>query len=163
ITVLPSGRSATVIGIDFAGQSLQWAVAPQSVSLRLSEEIDIARGDVIAATGTFGEVSQDLYAELCWLSSKPLREGSKVLIKHGSKTVQALIRAVIGKLDLDTFGYEAASVLELNDIGTAQIRLSSALPIETYALHRRTGAFLVIDPQDGNTLAAGLVKENLRD
>ncbi|GAA4655364.1 sulfate adenylyltransferase subunit 1 [Arthrobacter cryoconiti] len=163
ITVLPSGRSATVIGIDFAGQSLQRAVAPQSVSLRLSEEIDIARGDVIAATGTFGEVSQDLYAELCWLSSKPLREGSKVLIKHGSKTVQALIRAVIGKLDLDTFGYEAASVLELNDIGTAQIRLSSALPIETYALHRRTGAFLVIDPQDGNTLAAGLVKENLRD
>lgn len=160
ITVLPSGRSATVIGIDFAGQSLQRAVAPQSVSLRLSEEIDIARGDVIAATGTFGEVSQDLCAELCWLSSKPLHEGSKVLIKHGSRTVQALIRAVVGKLDLETFGYEGASVLELNDIGTARIRLSSVLPIETYALHRRTGAFLVIDPQDGNTLAAGLVKDH---
>ncbi|WP_207343311.1 GTP-binding protein [Arthrobacter sp. E3] len=163
ITVLPSGRTATVAGIDFAGRSLDRAVAPQSVSLRLSEEIDIARGDVIAQTGTFGEVRQDLYAELCWLSTKPLREGSKVLIKHGSKTVQGLIRAVTGKLDLESFAYEAASGLELNDIGTAQIRLASALPVETYALHRRTGAFLVIDPQDGNTLAAGLVRDHPGD
>ncbi|WP_449373956.1 sulfate adenylyltransferase subunit 1 [Arthrobacter psychrolactophilus] len=163
ITVLPAGRTATVVGIDFAGRSLERAVAPQSVSLRLSEEIDIARGDVIAASGTFGEVSQDVYAELCWLSTKPLREGSKVLIKHGSKTVQGLIRAVTGKLDLESFAYEAASGLDLNDIGTAQIRLASALPIETYALHRRTGAFLVIDPQDGNTLAAGLVKDHPGD
>ncbi|MDO5752578.1 sulfate adenylyltransferase subunit 1 [Arthrobacter sp.] len=163
ITVLPSGRTATVVGIDFAGRSLDRAVAPQSVSLRLSEEIDIARGDVIAQTGTFGEARQDLYAELCWLSTKPLREGSKVLIKHGSKTVQGLIRAVTGKLDLESFAYEAASGLELNDIGTAQIRLSSALPIETYARHRRTGAFLVIDPQDGNTLAAGLVRDHPGD
>ncbi|WP_104110050.1 MULTISPECIES: sulfate adenylyltransferase subunit 1 [unclassified Arthrobacter] len=163
ITVLPSGRTATVVGIDFAGRSLEQAVAPQSVSLRLSEEIDIARGDVIAATGTFGEVSQDLYAELCWLSTKPLREGSKVLIKHGSKTVQGLIRAVTGKLELESFEYQAASGLELNDIGTAQIRLASALPIEVYARHRRTGAFLVIDPQDGNTLAAGLVRDHPGD
>ncbi|MGA7205021.1 MAG: GTP-binding protein [Specibacter sp.] len=158
ITVLPSGRTSTVVGIDFAGRSLERAVAPQSVSLRLSDEIDIARGDVIAATGTFGEISQDLYAELCWLSVKPLREGSKVLIKHGSKTVQGLIRAVTGKLDLATFAEAPASGLELNDIGSAQIRLASPLPVENYARHRRTGAFLVIDPQDGNTLAAGLVK-----
>ncbi|WP_269938433.1 sulfate adenylyltransferase subunit 1 [Arthrobacter sp. HY1533] len=163
ITVLPSGRTATVVGIDFAGRSLERAVAPQSVSLRLSEEIDIARGDVIAATGTFGEVSQDLYAELCWLSTKPLREGAKVLIKHGSKTVQGLIRAVSGKLDLETFELQPASGLDLNDIGTAQIRLSSPLPVESYARHRRTGAFLVIDPQDGNTLAAGLVNDHPGD
>lgn len=163
ITVLPSGRTAVVTGIDFAGGSLERAVAPQSVSLRLSEEIDIARGDLIAAAGTFGEVSQDLYAELCWLSTKPLREGAKVLIKHGSKTVQGLIRSVTGKLDLDSFVLEPASGLELNDIGAVQIRLASPLPIESYALHRRTGAFLVIDTQDGNTLAAGLVKDHPGD
>lgn len=163
VTVLPAGRTASIVGIDFAGASLERAVAPQSVSLRLSEEIDIARGDVIAATGTFGEVSQDLSAQLCWLSTKSLREGSKVLIKHGSKTVQGLIRAVSGKLNLDSFEVEPASGLELNDIGTAQIRLATALPLESYALHRRTGAFLVIDPQDGNTLAAGLVKDHPGD
>ncbi|MDJ0312801.1 GTP-binding protein [Arthrobacter sp. H35-D1] len=163
ITVLPSGRTATVVGIDFAGRSLERAVAPQSVSLRLSEEIDIARGDVIAATGTFGEVGQDVYAELCWLSAKPLREGAKVLIKHGSKTVQGLVRAVSGKLNLDTFALEPASSLALNDIGAAQIRLASPLPVESYARHRRTGAFLVIDAQDGNTLAAGLVNDHPGD
>ena len=159
VTVLPSGRTASVVGIDFAGRALERAVAPQSVSLRLSEEIDIARGDVIAATGTFAAVSQDLHAELCWLSVKPLRGGAKVLIKHGSKTVQGLVRAVGGKLDLDSFSYTGASGLELNDIGTAHIRLASALPIEPYAAHRRTGAFLVVDPHDGNTLAAGLVRD----
>ncbi|MGO2539646.1 sulfate adenylyltransferase subunit 1 [Specibacter sp. AOP5-B1-6] len=163
VTVLPAGREASVVGIDFAGRSLDRAVAPQSVSLRLSEEIDIARGDVIAATGTFGEASQDLYAELCWLSTKPLREGSKVLIKHGSRTVQGVVRAVSGKLDLESFAYAEASGLDLNDIGTAQIRLASALPVEAYARHRRTGAFLVIDPQDGNTLAAGLVRDHPGD
>ena len=160
VTVLPSGRTASVVGIDFAGRALDRAVAPQSVSLRLSEEIDIARGDVIAATGTFGAVSQDLHAELCWLSVKPLREGAKVRIKHGSKTVQGMVLAVSGRLELDSFAYTGASGLELNDIGTAHIRLASALPIEPYALHRRTGAFLVIDPHDGNTLAAGLVRDH---
>jgi sulfate adenylyltransferase subunit 1 len=70
--------------------------------------------------------------------------------------VQGLVRAVHGKLDLDSFTEQPASGLELNDIGSAQIRLASPLPVENYAGHRRTGAFLLIDPLDGNTLAAGL-------
>jgi sulfate adenylyltransferase subunit 1 len=147
-----------VAGIDSAGSPLLEAVAPQSVSLRLADDIDIARGDLIAATGTIGTPDRDLYGELCWLSPKPLREGAKVLIKHGTRTVQALVREVSGKLDLATFTERAASGLELNDIGSARIRLASPLPTEPYARHRRTGAFLVIDPLDGNTLAAGLVK-----
>ena len=163
VTVLPSGRQTTVVGIDFAGNRLDRAVAPQSVSLRLADEIDIARGDLIAAAGTFAEASQDLYGELCWLSPRPLREGAKVLIKHGSRTVQGLVRAITGKLDLDTFREQPASGLELNDIGSVQLRLASALPVEPYARHRRTGAFLVIDPLDGNTLAAGLVKDHPGD
>ncbi|MFI5085633.1 MAG: sulfate adenylyltransferase subunit 1 [Actinomycetales bacterium] len=158
VTVLPSGRRTTVAGIDSAGSPLLEAVAPQSVSLRLADDIDIARGDLIAATGTIGTPDRDLYGELCWLSPKPLREGAKVLIKHGTRTVQALVREVSGKLDLATFTERPASGLELNDIGSARIRLASPLPTEPYARHRRTGAFLVIDPQDGNTLAAGLVK-----
>ncbi|MCY0903936.1 sulfate adenylyltransferase subunit 1 [Arthrobacter sp. H14-L1] len=163
VTVLPSGRQTSVVGIDFAGSELQRAVAPQSVSLRLADEIDIARGDLIAAAGTFSAPAQDLSAQLCWLSPKPLREGAKVLVKHGSRTVQALVRAVTGRLDLATFQEQPASGLELNDIGSVQIRLASVLPVEDYAAHRRTGAFLVIDPADGNTLAAGLVKSHPGD
>ncbi|VXC68544.1 sulfate adenylyltransferase, subunit 1 [Arthrobacter sp. 9V] len=156
-------RTTTVIGIDFAGQSLEEAAAPQSVAVRLADEIDIARGDTIAAAGTVRESTADLYASLAWLSPKPLREGQKVLVKHGTRTVQALVRNVTGKLDLATFNVEPASNLELNDIGHAQLRLSAPLPLENYLHHRRTGAFLVIDPIDGNTLAAGLVKDHPGD
>ena len=156
-------RTTTVIGIDFAGQSLEEAAAPQSVAIRLADEIDIARGDTIAAAGTVRESTADLYASLAWLSPKPLREGQKVLVKHGTRTVQALVRNVTGKLDLATFNVEPASTLELNDIGHAQLRLAAALPLENYLHHRRTGAFLVIDPIDGNTLAAGLVKDHPGD
>ncbi|VXB73942.1 sulfate adenylyltransferase, subunit 1 [Arthrobacter sp. 9AX] len=166
VAVLTPGqapRTTTVTGIDFAGASLEEAAAPQSVAIRLAEEFDVARGDTIAAAGTVREASADLYASLCWLSPKPLREGAKVLVKHGTRTVQALVRNVNGKLDLATFKLEAASTLELNDIGHAQLRLAAPLPLENYLHHRRTGAFLVIDPLDGNTLAAGLVKDHPGD
>ncbi|MCX6499007.1 MAG: GTP-binding protein [Arthrobacter sp.] len=166
VSVLTPGqapRSTTVTGIDFAGRELTEAVAPQSVALRLADEFDVARGDSIAAAGTFPEASADLYAQLCWLSPKPLREGSKVLVKHGTRTVQALVRNVTGKLDLASFQLEPASTLGLNDIGHAQLRLAAPLPLENYLHHRRTGAFLVIDPQDGNTLAAGLVRDHPGD
>ncbi len=166
VSVLTPGqdpRTTTVVGIDFAGASLEEAAAPQSVALRLAEEFDVARGDTIAAAGTVREASADLYASLCWLSPKPLREGAKVLVKHGTRTVQALVRSVGGKLDLASFKLEPASTLELNDIGHAQLRLAAPLPLENYLHHRRTGAFLVIDPLDGNTLAAGLVKDHPGD
>jgi len=166
VSVLTPGqdpRTTTVVGIDFAGASLEEAAAPQSVAIRLAEEFDVARGDTIAAAGTVREASADLYASLCWLSPKPLREGAKVLVKHGTRTVQALVRSVGGKLDLASFKLEPASTLELNDIGHAQLRLAAPLPLENYLHHRRTGAFLVIDPLDGNTLAAGLVKDHPGD
>ncbi|MGF9648150.1 GTP-binding protein [Pseudarthrobacter oxydans] len=166
VSVLTPGqdpRTTTVVGIDFAGASLEEAAAPQSVAIRLAEEFDVARGDTIAAAGTVREASADLYASLCWLSPKPLREGAKVLVKHGTRTVQALVRNVGGKLDLASFKLEPASTLELNDIGHAQLRLAAPLPLENYLHHRRTGAFLVIDPLDGNTLAAGLVKDHPGD
>ena len=166
VTVLSPGhepRNTTIVGIDFAGKELQEAAAPQSVAIRLAEEIDIARGDTIAAAGTVADSTADLYASLAWLSPKPLREGAKVLVKHGTRTVQALVRNVSGKLDLGTFNVEEASTLELNDIGHAQLRLAAPLPVENYLRHRRTGAFLVIDPLDGNTLAAGLVKDHPGD
>ncbi|MFE4078253.1 sulfate adenylyltransferase subunit 1 [Paenarthrobacter sp. YIM B13468] len=166
VTVLSPGhepRITRITGIDFAGKELQEAAAPQSVAVRLADEIDIARGDTIAAAGTVRESTADLYASLCWLSPKPLREGQKVLVKHGTRTVQALVRNVTGKLDLATFNVEPASSLELNDIGHAQLRLAAPLPLENYLHHRRTGAFLVIDPVDGNTLAAGLVKDHPGD
>ncbi|MDQ4488634.1 GTP-binding protein [Sinomonas sp. ASV486] len=163
VTPGQTARETTVVGIDVAGRSLEEAGAPLSVALRLADEFDVARGDTIAAAGTLPESTADLYGSVAWLSTKPLREGAKVLVKHGTSTVRGLVRAVTGKLDLDSFEVAPASGLDLNDIGEVQVRLAAPLPLEPYAAHRRTGAFLVIDPQNGNTLAAGMVRTHPGD
>ncbi len=159
VSVSPGGATTVVTGIDFAGAELDEAFAPQSVALRLRDDLDIARGAVIAAAGTLPEPEKALRAALFWLDPRPLQPGARVLVKFGTNTVQAIVSAVTGRLNLDTLGIEAASSLDVNDIGHATVRLASALPIETYAVNRRSGAFLVINAQDGATLAAGIVIE----
>ncbi|MCI9889277.1 sulfate adenylyltransferase [Micrococcales bacterium 31B] len=158
VTVLPAGVTTRVTGIRLAQRDLAEAVAPQSVAIELADDIDIARGDLIVAASEVPPLSEVLDAELAWLSPKRLTPGSRVLVKHGTKTVQARVQHVAGRLNLNTFGHEIAEGLELNDIGIVQLRLASALPLEPYAAQRLGGAFLVIDPLDGNTLAAGLVR-----
>ena len=137
------------------GEELQQASAPQSVSLRLADELDIARGGLIASAGTLPEPSQSLEAELFWLDTRPLTLSSALLVKFGTATVKARVAEIAGRRNLDTLELEGAERLEANDIGRATLRLAEALPIEDYAVHRRSGAFLVIDPQSGATLAAG--------
>ncbi|TFD55258.1 sulfate adenylyltransferase [Cryobacterium frigoriphilum] len=157
VTVQPGGGTSVVTGIDFAGVELDEAFAPQSVALRLADELDIARGAVIAAAGTLPGVTRSLDAELFWLDPRPLAAGARVLVKFGTTVVQALVAEVTGRLDLTTLAVQPATTLAVNDIGQASIRLSRDLPIERYADNRRSGAFLVIHPQDGSTLAAGIV------
>ncbi|MHC5797978.1 sulfate adenylyltransferase subunit 1 [Lacisediminihabitans sp. FW035] len=154
---VPGGASTIVTAIDFAGKSLESALAPQSVSLRLGHNFDLARGAVIAAAGTLPPPRTELAASLFWLDLRPLLPGARVLVKFGTATVQALVTAITGRRDLDTLALEPASTLEVNDIGQATVRLAAALPLEPYAENRRSGAFLVINPQDGATLAAGIV------
>jgi sulfate adenylyltransferase subunit 1 len=157
VTVSPGGASTVVTGIDFAGRSLEAAVAPQSVSLRLRDDFDLARGAVVAAAGTLPESRNEFLASLFWLDPRPLHSGARVLVKVGTATVQALVTAVTGRRDLDTLALEPASMLEVNDIGQATVKLSAALPLEPFSENRRSGSFLVINPQDGATLAAGIV------
>ena len=157
VTVQPGGGTSVVTGIDFAGVELDEAFAPQSIALRLADELDIARGAVIAAAGTLSAVTRSLTADLFWLDPRPLHAGARVLVKFGTSVVQARIGAVTGRLDLTTLGLLPADTLSVNDIGQASIDLSRDLPVERYAQNRRSGAFLVIHPQDGATLAAGIV------
>jgi sulfate adenylyltransferase subunit 1 len=157
VTVQPGGGTSVVTGIDFAGVDLTEAFAPQSIALRLADELDIARGAVIAAADTLPGVTRSLDAELFWLDPRPLSPGARVLVKFGTTLVQARVSEVTGRLDLATLAVEPATTLAVNDIGTASIRLARDLPVERYADNRRSGAFLVIHPQDGATLAAGIV------
>jgi sulfate adenylyltransferase subunit 1 len=161
VVVLPGGSRTTIAGIDTADGELTEAFAPRSVVLRLSEEIDVARGDLIAAASSAPEPTRDLAATVCWLSVEPLSKHSRVLLKHTTRTTRAIISAVDGILDLDTVQIVAAQDLGLNDIGRLRIRTAEPIAAEPYARHRRTGAFLLIDAQSGQTLAAGMVGDPL--
>ena len=158
VVVLPSGRRTTVAGIDGPRGELETAFAPMSVTLRLADEIDITKGDVIAAAEHAPAPVDEIDAMVAWLAERPLRVGSRVLVKHGTATVQGLVRDLHGRLDLDALRPERTDVLELNDIGRVGIRLAAPIAPDDYTVSRRTGSFLVVDPQTGGTLAAGMVR-----
>jgi sulfate adenylyltransferase subunit 1 len=161
VVVLPSGRRTTVAGIDTADGELSQAFAPMSVALRLSDDIDVARGDLIAAAAEAPEPTRDLVATLCWLADVPLRKKSRLLLKHTTRTTRAVIAAVDGVLDLDSVQVVPGDDLQLNDIGRVRLRTAEPIVAEPYARHRRTGAFLLVDSQSGQTLAAGMIGDPL--
>ncbi|WP_193104052.1 sulfate adenylyltransferase subunit 1 [Brachybacterium sp. FME24] len=161
VVVAGSGRATTVAGIDLDRSSVQRAEAGLSVTVRLSEDVDLSRGDLLAA-GDVPAPSRSFSAVLCWLSESPLRPGARVLIKHGTSTVQAKVGAVRDRLDISTLEHAPAEQAELNDLVRVDLDLAQALPLESYSVSREGGAFIVIDPQDATTLAAGMVDVPVR-
>jgi sulfate adenylyltransferase subunit 1 len=121
----------------------------------------VSRGDLIAAAEDAPEPTQDVEATICWLGDRDLLPGARVLLKHTTRTVQAIVRDVVGRLDLDDLQLKPAERLQLNDIGRIRVRTASPVAAEPYVDHRRTGAFLLVDSQDGGTLAAGMVGDPL--
>jgi sulfate adenylyltransferase subunit 1 len=183
ITVLPSGKRSTVVGIDTFDGPLTEAHAPQSVTLRLADDVDVARGDVLVPTSATIEVGTDLVGTVCWLAEKRSVLGARLLVRVGTRTVRALLREVNARLDVDTLTVEAwdgvdtlhavdatdtssdipPRALTLNAIGRVKIRLAEPIVLDEYATHRRTGGFLLVDPTDGTTLAAGMIGATLLD
>jgi sulfate adenylyltransferase subunit 1 len=158
IVVLPNGQRGTVSGIDTADGPLTEALAGQSVTLLLAEDIDISRGDLIAVADEAPEVTEEIDATICWLADKPLRPGARVLVKHGTRTVPAIASSLDTRFNEQTLSSSAnPDALQLNEIGQVSFRTAEPLPLDRYTTNRRTGSFLVIDPSDGGTLAAGLV------
>ena len=157
VIIQPSGYRTTVTAIDGLDGPREYAVASQSISLRLADDIDISRGDLISSAYDLAPLTQDLTADICILSDRLLGEGDLVLVQHGTRTVQAKANEVIARLDVATLRpVEFAAPLGMNDIGLIRLRLAQPLPIDNYARLRRTGAFLVIDAADGSTIAAGM-------
>ncbi|MEU7525628.1 GTP-binding protein [Saccharothrix sp. NPDC042600] len=157
ITVLPSGLRSTVEKIDTFDGPLDEAAAGQSVTLLLAHDLDIARGDLIAA-GDAPRVTDEFEATVCWLAEKALTPGARVLVKHGTRTVQAIVTELRNRFDEQKLAStESPGSLGLNEIGQVSVRTAEPVPVDDYTRDRRTGAFLVIDASDGSTLAAGLV------
>jgi sulfate adenylyltransferase subunit 1 len=158
VLVLPAGLRSRVRRIDTMDGPLPEAGSGRSVTLLLDDELDISRGDVIVAATDAPTVTDELDATLCWLSDKPLRAGARVLVKHGTRTVQGMVTSLNSRFDEQKLSTtDDPESLQLNEIGRVWLRTSEPIPADDYTTSRRTGSFLVIDPADGATLAAGLI------
>ncbi|MEZ0093156.1 sulfate adenylyltransferase subunit 1 [Streptacidiphilus sp. EB129] len=159
VTVLPSGLTTTVAGIDVLGTESDIAWAPQSVTVRLTDDIDVSRGDLIAS-GPAPESTQDVTATVSHLHERPLTVGDKVLLKHTTRTVRAIVKDIPYRIDIDTLErVERPEGLKVNDIGQVVLRTAEPLALDPYATNRTTGSFLLIDQADGSTLTAGMAGE----
>ena len=157
VVALPSGRRTTVAGIDTFDGALDAAVARQAVTVRLAEELDVSRGDMLVAADSPPQAVSVLQATVCWMADAPLRAGSKVLLKHTTRTVRAMVTDLAERLDVTSLGSEPVDELRLNDIGRISLRTASPLAVDAYADDRTTGAFILLDEATGTTLGAGMV------
>ncbi|MEW2399978.1 GTP-binding protein [Streptomyces sp. NPDC046862] len=145
VTVQPSGGTSHITGIDVLGTDVEVAYAPQSITVRLADQRDVARGDMITAGADVPTLTRDVRAAVCHLAEQPLRVGDRVLVRHTTRTVKAIVR------DLGGVGE-----LSANDLGRITLRTAEPLALDDYADVRRTGAFILVDPADGATLTAGM-------
>ncbi|MGA4845957.1 sulfate adenylyltransferase subunit 1 [Streptomyces sp. G5(2025)] len=160
VTVLPSGRTSQIAGIDLLGKAVDVAWTPQSITLLLEDDIDISRGDLIVPSGDTPPTSQDIEATVCHVADTPLNVGQRVLLKHTTRTVKAIVKEIPSRLTLDDLSqHPEPGRLVANDIGRVKVRTAEPLALDSYADSRRTGSFLLIDPADGTTLAAGMAGE----
>ncbi|QBJ93016.1 sulfate adenylyltransferase [Streptomyces seoulensis] len=157
VSVLPSGRTSTIAGIDVLGRRADSAFAPQSVTVSLADDVDVARGDLIAPTADLPPMTREVTATVCHVADQPLVPGRRVLLKHGTRTVTAIVKDIPSRLTLDDLSQHAGpGRLTANDIGRVVVRTAEPVALDGYAASRRTGSFLLIDPADGTTLSAGM-------
>ncbi|HVH47725.1 MAG TPA: GTP-binding protein, partial [Labilithrix sp.] len=156
IVALPSGRRTRVVGVDVGGREVASASAPASVALRLADEIDVSRGDVLARPEDLPHVASELEAHLVWMSERPLDRGRTYLLKQTTRTVRATI-AVVHGTDPETLAPSAAETLALNDIGRVRVECRAPLFFDPYRENRTTGAFILVDSVTNDTVAAGMI------
>ncbi|MEV6964891.1 GTP-binding protein [Hamadaea sp. NPDC051192] len=159
VLVLPSGLTTRIAGIDTADGPVDEAFPPMSVTVRLEDEIDIARGDLICRPHNAPAVAQDIEAMVCWMDeSAPLAVGGKYAIKHTTRSVRGIVKALNYRLDINTLHRdEAASSLGLNEIGRIRLRTTQPLLVDEYRRNRTTGGFIIIDEVTNRTVGAGMI------
>ncbi len=162
VRALPSGRESTVARIVTADGDLSQAVAGQSVTLTLADEIDISRGDVISAIDAPASVADQFEATIVWMSDEPMLPGRRFLLKIGAHTVNVEIGHIKHKVNVNTLEQLAATQLTLNEIGICNLSLDKPIAFDPYKDNRETGGFILIDRMSNNTIAAGMLDFALR-
>jgi bifunctional enzyme CysN/CysC len=156
---LPSGLTTRITHIDGPNGPVEEAYPPMSVTLRLADEIDISRGDMICRPNNQPRVTQDLDAMICWMDdSKVLSPRAKLIIKHTTRTARAMVKDIHYRLDVNTLHRdEEATQLKLNEIGRITLRSTQPIFADEYGRNRLTGGFILIDEATNGTVAAGMI------
>jgi bifunctional enzyme CysN/CysC len=162
VRVQPSGRESTVARIVTLDGDLSQAVAGQSVTLTLTDEIDISRGDLISAAQSPAQVADQFEAKIVWMNDEPLLRGRSYLLKIGTNTVTASITEIKHQVNVNTMERLAAKTLELNAIGACAIHLDRPIGFDPYTENRDTGGFILIDRISNATVGAGMIRFALR-
>lgn len=162
IRVQPSGRTSTVARIMMGAGDLKHAVAGQSITLTLADEIDISRGDVISIATTPAQTADQFEANIVWMHEDALLPGRRYLMKIGTNTVSAQISAIKHQININTLELLPAKTLELNAIGVCKLSLDRIIAFDAYADNQDTGGFILIDRLTNNTVGAGMLNFALR-
>jgi bifunctional enzyme CysN/CysC len=158
VAVLPTGGRTRIAGIDTYDGELEEAMAPMSLTLRLEDDLDVSRGELICHPEQAPVVARELRADVCWMAERPLRAGSRYVLKHTSRNATAVVDAIEDVIDVHTLERDAPpGELALNDIGRVRLRTSAPLVFDPYASNRRTGSFILIDESSNGTVGAGMI------
>jgi bifunctional enzyme CysN/CysC len=163
VVILPNGKRTRVASVDGYEGELADAFAPMSTTIRLIEEIDVSRGDMIAHAGNEPTVTRRFDAHLVWMSETPLDRNKSYFLKHTTRMVRANVESIAGRIDLESLAQVEAHDLGLNDIGRVTVSCNQPLFVDPYVDNRATGAFILIDALSNNTVAAGMIARALED
>ncbi|MDQ6745141.1 MAG: GTP-binding protein [Actinomycetota bacterium] len=157
VMVLPSGRRTRIAGIDALQGELEVAFPPMSVTLRLQDDLDISRGDMIVDVDDAPAPTREVKATICWMSEAPLRADGRYALKHTTRSVRAVVQEIEYRVDVNSLAHQPGAELGLNEIGRVRLRTSVPLMLDAYARNRTTGSFILIDEASADTVAAGMV------
>lgn len=158
VVVLPSGFNSKVKTIEFGGKQLEEAFAPMSITMTLTDEIDISRGDIIAKPNNYPQSEQDLDLMLCWMNQKPVNLNSKFYVKHTTREVRGVLKEIKYKLDINSLTrLENVEQLMMNEIARVKIRTAQPLFFDSYRKNRITGSLILVDEGTNETVAAGMI------
>jgi sulfate adenylyltransferase large subunit len=158
VTVLPGGGRTRIAAIDTYDGELEEAMAPMSFSLRLEDELDVSRGELICHPDEAPSVGRELEADVCWMTDEPMRAGARYALKQTSRNAMAVIDGIEDLVDVHTLERDPPpSELALNDIGRVRLRTSVPLVFDPYTSNRRTGSFILIDEASNRTVGAGMI------
>ncbi len=158
VMVLPSGFVTTIESIDVFEEELEEAYPPMSVTLRLSDDLDISRGDMIVKENNVPHIEQDLDVMVCWMNDKPLVPRTKYHLKHTTNDVKCMVKEIKYKVDVNTLNrIEGGSELKVNEIARVSLRTTRPLFFDSYRKNRQTGSIILIEEATNNTVGVGMI------